>query len=58
MKPCNASCPVCGKQWVLQEKTAPGERTFCHECGSLLELKRINPPSVTKINRQAVDFGI
>lgn len=58
MENCKLACPICQQPWPDHERASEGDRTFCSQCGALLELIKKKPPQVIKISKQAADFGI
>lgn len=50
-------CPECAGKVNLPEKTEVGEILTCADCGSRLEVKSVNPPSLAAAPKVEEDWG-
>ncbi len=53
----NAECPECAGAIALTDKTEVGEILSCPDCGSRLEVKSLNPASLTPAPKVEEDWG-
>jgi alpha-aminoadipate carrier protein LysW len=52
-----AACPVCEAEVPLDAKPVLGEIAQCPDCGSELELTKLDPPSFEKAPEMQEDWG-
>lgn len=52
-----ATCPVCDGDVELESNTVAGELITCADCGSELEVKTIDPPSLEEAPDAEEDWG-
>lgn len=52
-----AQCPSCGATVELDDSTEVGELLDCGECGSELEVVKLNPPTLAEAPEEEEDWG-
>jgi alpha-aminoadipate carrier protein LysW len=55
--PIMPECPICGATVTLAGDTVEGELIPCPECGSELEVKRVNPFVLAEAPKEEEDWG-
>ena len=52
-----AECPVCAGAITLGDDAVEGELVPCNECGSELEVKTVNPLTLSEAPTEEEDWG-
>ena len=52
-----AECPVCGADVELAADAVQGELLTCDECGSELEIIKLDPPELAEAPQEEEDWG-
>lgn len=52
-----AECPVCGAEIELKADTILGELLECSDCGTELEVTKLNPFKVEEAPQEEEDWG-
>jgi len=50
-------CPVCGAEITLSHDAIEGELIPCEDCGTDLEVTRLDPPAVSEAPKEEEDWG-
>jgi alpha-aminoadipate carrier protein LysW len=53
----DAECPECAGKIPLAANTEVGEILSCPDCGSRLEVRGVNPPSLAQAPKVEEDWG-
>ncbi len=53
----STECPVCSAEITFEESTVEGEIIECSDCGTELEVKKIDPPKVEEAPMEDEDWG-
>lgn len=53
----NAECPECAGAVSLAANTEAGEILSCPDCGARLEVRSVNPPSLSPAPKVEEDWG-
>lgn len=53
----SAECPVCGAEIVRQNDTVQGELLTCEDCGTELEVIKLQPFEIAEAPQEEEDWG-
>ena len=53
----NANCPVCDANIELEENVELNELISCPDCGSELEVVKLDPPELEEAPQEEEDWG-